>query len=305
MQKFLLRSILFFTLWLTLLAAVIGIAHLWVGRNQFTNANQEGNIFIIPEGIGYDYLVLGISHGRNLSRRSHHALFESLFSASMINLSQGESLGGLENQYLYLKYFLAKGNKTKEVLIVLSPSLMFNRLPDQSDIIYYREPWRWDFFIHAWQNGNARKSRQLFHYFKSKLGHHWWLYKPDPLTTFDGVLPGLDQQAMQQGFQLAFPERLSFAAFLDRSQVLAELVRTAESSGAVVSFVIPPAVFGIWPGHGAVMAHLNRTYPGRKILDHSASITQPVYYYDHHHLNTEGIKKYLPILYAGLEHRHH
>ena len=65
----------------------------------------------------------------------------------MINLSQGESLGGLENQSLYLKYFLSGNNKARELILVLSPSLMFNQLTDQSDISFYREPLTWDFSI--------------------------------------------------------------------------------------------------------------------------------------------------------------
>jgi hypothetical protein len=290
-------------LWVILLTVLLAASHLWVKRNPFTNANQEGNLLILPEGVGYDYLVLGISHGRNLSRRCHHALFESVFSASMINLSQGESLGGLENQALYLKYFLSRNNKARELILVLSPSLMFNQLTDQSDISFYREPLSWDFFNFVANNGGKNKKNQLFHYFKSKLGHHWWNLKPDERYSFDGVLPGIDVQAMKEGFQLAYPEKFNFLAFKNRMQVLHDLVNTAETAGMSVSFVIPPAVFGIWPGHGAVLAHLNRVYPGRKLLDHSQAITQNIYYYDHHHLNTEGIKKYLAILYSGLEHR--
>ena len=158
------------------------------------------------------------------------------------------------------------------------------------------------FFNFVANNGGKIKN-QLFHYFKSKLGHHWWTFRPDDRHTFDGVLPGIDVQAMKDGFQLAYPEKFNLFAFKIECMYCTTWSIQPKPRACLSLFVIPPAVFGIWPGHGAVLAHLNHTYPGRKILDHSQAITQNTYYYDHHHLNTEGIKKYLAILYSGLEHR--
>lgn len=301
MKKFLIKVQLFVCIWVFLLATAIFLSHRWVKRNQFTNANTESNLLIMPKGIGVDYLVLGISHGRNLSRRSHHDLFETIFNASMVNLSQGESLGGLENQYLYLRSFLEKGNRAGNLILVLSPSLMFNKETDRSDIMLYREPLDGALVKQLMELGNERKWHQLFNYIKSKLGHHWWLLKPDNRARFDGVLTGIDANAMQEGFKLAYPQGLNLFSFRDRCQILNQIVNQAEGRGCRVTFVIPPAAFGFWPGHSAVLAHLKRHYPGRKILDHSEAVIGNAYYYDHHHLNTEGMKKYLALLYGGIE----
>lgn len=290
-------------LWVLLLSVAIFVGHLWVKRQKFTNANTEGNLTIMPRGNGVDYLVLGISHGRNLSRRSHHGLFESVFNSTMINLAQGESLGGLENQLLYLRTFYEKGNKAKDLIVVLSPSLMFNAETDRSDIMLYREPMEWSMVKRLIDKGNDRKWHQLFHYVKSKLGHHWWMLKPDNRTQFDGVLTAIDANAMKEGFQLAYPSGLDLLTFKNRCVVLEDLVKTAESMGTRVNFVIPPASFGFWPGHGTVLAYLKYRFQGRKILDHSEAVIGNAYYYDHHHLNTEGMKKYLALLYSGMEKR--
>ncbi|HMS99574.1 MAG TPA: hypothetical protein PKA12_12565 [Saprospiraceae bacterium] len=300
MKRFLIKVVFFVTLWLFLIGSAIFFSHLWVKRQKFTNANTEGNLLIMPNGNGVDYLVLGISHGRNLSRRSHHELFESVFNATMVNLSQGESLGGLENQHLFLRTFYEKGNKTNDLILVLSPSLMFNADTDQSDIMLYREPLELAMMNRLIEMGNKRKWHQLFFYIKSKLGHHWWMLKPDNKTHFDGVLTAIDAEAMKEGFQLAYPKGLDLKTFQNRCQELAQLVNTAETNGARLTFVIPPAAFGFWPGHGAVLAHLKRQYPGRRILDHSEAVIGNAFYYDHHHLNTEGMKKYLALLYSGM-----
>ncbi len=300
MKKFLIKVVFFVIIWLFLLIIAISFSHIWVKRQIFTNANTEGNLLIMPNGNGLDYLVLGISHGRNLSRRSHHQLFESIFNATMVNLAQGESLGGIENQHLYLRTFYEKGNKANDVILVLSPSLMFNAATDHSDIMLYREPLELSMMKRLIDMGNDRKWHQLFFYIKSKLGHHWWMLKPDEKTHFDGVLSALDVKAMEEGFQLAYPKGLDLITFQDRCQQLAHLVSTAEANGARLTFVIPPAAFGFWPGHGAVLAHLKLHYPGRRVLDHSESVIGNAYYYDHHHLNTEGMKKYLALLYGGM-----
>ena len=300
MKRFLIKVVFFVTLWLFLIGSAIFFSHLWVKRQKFTNASTEGNLLIMPNGNGVDYLVLGISHGRNLSRRSHHELFESVFNATMVNLSQGESLGGLENQHLFLRTFYEKGNKTNDLILVLSPSLMFNADTDQSDIMLYREPLELAMMNRLIEMGNKRKWHQLFFYIKSKLGHHWWMLKPDNKTHFDGVLTAIDAEAMKEGFQLAYPKGLDLKTFQNRCQELAQLVNTAETNGSRLTFVIPPAAFGFWPGHGAVLAHLKRQYPGRRILDHSEAVIGNAFYYDHHHLNTEGMKKYLALLYSGM-----
>ena len=66
MRKFIFNISFFLFLWIALLTVLMAASHLWVKRNLFTNANQEGNLLIMPNGVGYDYLVLGISHGRGI-----------------------------------------------------------------------------------------------------------------------------------------------------------------------------------------------------------------------------------------------
>ncbi|MBK8700600.1 MAG: hypothetical protein IPN29_14145 [Saprospiraceae bacterium] len=293
MNKFLKRFFLFSILWVGMTMALILIANFRVTSYPFKNNQTESNLLVLKEQAHYNFLVMGISHGRNLSRNTHHQKFEQVFNARMMNLSQGESLGGLENQLLYLRYFFHKNNKADTLLFVLSPSLMYNDETDQSDIAFYREPLKMSFVRHLIHYGGDRKWWQLLFYIKSKLGHHWWTTKPLDKKDNMLTLSGIDTMEMQKGFALAYPRGLNLKIFQSRCQVLDRLIREALSQNTAVTMVIPPAVFGQWPGHKETIAFLNK-YGGKvKVLDHANAIVNPAFYSDHHHLNTMGVSEYL------------
>ena len=55
----------------------------------------------------------------------------------------------------------------------------------------------------------------------------------------------------------------------------------------------PAALFGHWPGHDRVMERLHALQPryGFDILDLSDAYPDNRLYYDHHHLNTDGVER--------------
>ena len=56
--------------------------------------------------------------------------------------------------------------------------------------------------------------------------------------------------------------------------------------------IIPPALFGKWKGHEETVEFcriMNVKY-GVSFHDFSMSVLEPKLYYDHHHLNTNGVE---------------
>ena len=296
MKNFVLRLFYFMVLWSLALLILLFVSNTIICSKTFKNGQTESNLLIMKDNAQYHFLVLGISHGRNFSRFNHHSLFEKNLEGTMINLAQGDALGGLENQRLYFDYFLKKRNRAHHLILVLSPTLMYSNQIDLSDIAFYREPLDRHFFLHVLENGGSNRYKQLFHYVKSKLGHHWYLQKPKEEKPKEAALTKLDSSAMQKGFAIAYPQGRSQLIFEDRAKVLGEILDLARQNNMKTTIVIPPALFGQWPGHETILKYLKNTYPDIAVLDHSKVLLQAGFYYDHHHLNTKGMESYLTIL---------
>ncbi len=293
MRIFLVHLIKYFLAATLLISLPIFISNYIVSKQTFKNNETEANLFLIKENQHYNYLVLGISHARNLSRNTHHDLFEAK-KGSMINLSQGNSLGGLENQYLYLDYFLSKGNKADSLLLILTPTLMYTNKIDRNSIAFFQEPIKLDFLskIVSTKYFDYTYS-QLFNYTKSKLSHHWLMTKPISNGDILDTLKGIDSIEMKKGFALAYPDSTSRRRLQVQEFILDKIITTAIENKICPVIIIPPALFGKWPGHDNLINSLKYNYRNIKILDHSTLIQNPKYYYDHHHLNTAGVKEWL------------
>ena len=292
---------LFLTILFVLCSGLILLSNTFVARQTFANNETESNLLVMKENTHYRYLVMGISHARNLSRNTHHVIFEKLIGGPMLNLGQGDGLGGLKNQLLYLSYFIERGNRADSLIFVLSPTLMYSNNVDNIGIAYYREPIKLSFIKAILNQDGTSKYRQILHYFMSKLRYHWLLSTPEIATSNERELPKIDSVEIARGMKLAYPQGMEERIFNERKVVFRELVEFARSNQIEVSIVIPPAVFGKWPGHQKVYSFLKRDYPDMLVLDNSEAIRDAADYYDHHHLNSKGMEKHLYILSRNLK----
>ncbi len=268
----------------------------WTYTSQFTysNAETEANLPVLKDSTDYDVLMLGISHARIFSRHRNHERFEAETGKSMINLSQGGGFGGLDNQLLHLNYFLEKGNSADELVIVLSPMLMFNRNTDRTRVAFEREPFDPHFFRHVAENGVENRYQQLGYYLRSKLFWTWITTRPASLDRMDKQIGGLDSAAMARTMPGAYPYGLDPDQFIDRSAVADSILRVAFQHGMSITVVMPASLFGKWPGHDETVAWLEsrREEFDLRIVDLSERwVMQTEYFYDHHHLNTDGVMK--------------
>jgi hypothetical protein len=292
-NKFVKKILIWFISVVITLSTIIFCTNAYIQRLGITSVEAEANLFAINDDQKYDKLILGISHGRNFSRGVHHQLFESKKGKTM-NLAIGEGLNGMEIQKLYAEYFFMKGNKVDSLYYILSPTLFYTNIHDQSDIAYYQEPIKLDFIFHVLKNGNDRKFNQLKTYLKSKLSHHWWGQNKKTISENTKRLSALDSMEVSHGFDIAYPFGLNDTIFQERAIVFEETLMLFEKNKVKVKMILPPALFGKWPGHEKLVKYLMTKE--LNILDLSESILEPRLYYDHHHLNTEGIKRCLDLM---------
>jgi len=281
------------------LSVVFLLSWAYTSRLTYTNAETEANLPILTHDTHHDVLMMGISHARIFSRHRNHERFEDKTGKSMINLSQGGGFGGLDNQLLHLKYFLEQGNTANELVIVLSPMLMFNNSTDLTRVAFEREPFDPNFFGFVAENGVENRYQQLGYYLRSKLFWTWITTKPTSLERMDKRIDGLDSAAMARTMPGAYPYGLDSAQFADRSAVTENIFMVAQQNGMKITVMMPASLFGKWPGHDETMDWLDQkkdTYDLRIIDLSDRWEMQTEYFYDHHHLNTDGVMKAIEAL---------
>jgi len=265
----------------------------WVtARHDYKINEVESNLHFINEDEQFDMVMVGISHARNFSRQTNHAITERILNKKILNLGRGGGLCGLNGQQLYLDFFFEKGNKTKEVLFVATPPLLYGTYLDRNEAGYWDEPIRFDFSWFVLKNGNSDKRWQLYQSFTRKLKPSWLSFKKYPNEPNTSQLETVDSIKIEEGMKLAYPEGMKHSMLEENFQYFNKIVKTCQSNDVQLKVMIPPSVFGKWQGHDEVLAALNqrKAIDNFEIIDLSEAIMEKEFYYDHHHLNSEGVE---------------
>jgi hypothetical protein len=285
---------------LTLIAMFL-LSWVYTSPIEYTNSETEANLPVLKQDTHYDVLMMGISHARIFSRHRNHERFEATTGKTMINLSQGGGFGGLDNQLLHLKYFLHKGNQANELVLVLSPMLMFNRNTDRTRVAFEREPFDPDFFLFIAKHGVENRYQQLGYYLRSKLFWNWLTTRPASLERMDKQIGGLDSAAMARTMPGAYPYGLDSEQFAGRSAVAESILKLAHVNGMRITIVMPASLFGKWPGHDETVAWIDsiKGAYNLRVVDLSERwMMRTEYFYDHHHLNTDGVMRAVDALFG-------
>jgi len=279
------------------------VSSLIVNARGFKNSETESNTLIFKEDSKYQLLILGISHARNFSRHRNHELVEKITNKKVINIGQGGGACGLAEQLFYLDYFYKKNNSADTILFVLSPPLFYSKTLPIASNTFIEERFNFDFlFSYLKANGENKRERTI-EYLRSKFSEEWLTKKPYSKIGEPKELIALDQKVVDEGFKSAYGDSLSETQFKKSCQIAEEIILLAQTKKSKILFIVPPALFGKWPGNNECIKFAKKMEQknGCKYYDFSEAIIKPAYYYDHHHLNTKGIvyftRKFLkPIL---------
>lgn len=291
-EKFLIKTLLVLGVSTFLIFTLSILLSEVVESRNFANYETESNLLIIPESNNFDILIMGISHARNFSRHKNHLRLEKLLDKKIINIGRGDAKCGLSIQKFYLDYFYNKNNKAKNIIVLLSPPLFYSKYLDLASGTFEDEPFKIEFFFDYLFSNNSKRIQQLFYYVTSKLNHKWFLSYPYSTESQENKLTGINRFAVQHGFKLAYLDGMKDEIIADNLSILKEIIKDANKNNSNIIFIIPPALFGQWPGHDNICTKMEKLKNelNFQFYDFSNSILEPEYYYDHHHLNTEGVE---------------
>jgi hypothetical protein len=247
---------------------------------------------------------MGISHARNFSRHKNHLRIEKLLDKTLVNIAQGHGNCGVNEQLFYLDYFYFLNNKVDKVVYVFSPSMFFSKKLAYDRDTFDQEPVDLVFLTRYLFFKSENKFPRIFSYIVSKLKPSWSGYYPSSLDSKEGKLNFIDAfHIKEKRIDLHKKMKLDMQRFENSIKTVEQTIDFSLENEAEVVLFIPPALFGKWAGHEEVKNFALKMAEKDNVsfYDFSEAVLVPQYYYDGHHLNTEGIiyftKKYLkPIL---------
>jgi hypothetical protein len=257
-------------------------------RHDFKNNETESNLFVTPSNEHYGMVLLGTSHGRIFSRSGNHARVEEILGKKVLNLSTGGGRGVYSTE-LYLDYFYKRDNTADTIVYLIDPFVLYSNKWNEENDLFSMEPLRFDFL----QLILKRKVNlpTVLNYLKTKLSWEWVMRGPSDDAEQKGALTAADPEAVKKRVESLYPDGRNEETFARYRAILESIAATAKDRNTRLIFVIPSTLLGNLPGEDELkkaLADLQKTH-NIEWHDFSNAITDPRLYYDHDHLNTEGI----------------
>lgn len=292
MKRFILHIILFSTILFAAAYVSLWIPSFIVENRAFQNADTEGNLLVFEKDEPFDLLFLGISHARNFSRHNNHNKVTGILNKKILNLGQGGGACSINEQRFYLDYFYAQNNTTNQVILVLSPPMLFSHTTPLASNTFDNEPFDSAFLYRYLFYSSENKKQRIWSYLNSKMSLFWLRLQPDSKDGMFDALTALDSTKVRKGQDLAYSGKpINNARFQKSKHGVEAIIKLARDHDSEVVLFIPPALFGKWRGHDetAALGALLAKQENVSFYDFSESVLEPKYYYDHHHLNTPGV----------------
>lgn len=289
MKELCTKAILFFSINLLLGLVVIEIPE---RLHDWDNANTDSNLRVIPEGTEFDYLVLGTSRARVLSRGQGHALLEKELGGKTLNIARGGG-GGIAPTALYYDWFLSRGNKAGVVIYAVDPFVFFSDLWNEERFFAEDEPLRFGFLLSMVQQSMGFPV--ILNYVQSKFTLARLQDRPHHTGKKGKHLERIDPGAVLKRLEVLYPSGCPDDSFSKYSGRFHSLVhRIAETSGELW-MVFLPTLLGPEPGHERVAAlcrRLEARHPNVHFMDFVDGMREPGFFYNHDHMNDDGTKEF-------------
>lgn len=292
MKKFIIKILVFLAIIFVLLFAIIITTSQIVKSRNFNNSQTESNLLVLKPNTHYDIIFLGNSHARNFARHNNHQRVEKILNKKILNLGKiGGSCGN--NEYLfYLKYCYSKNITADTIIQNIFSQMLFAKFNNVASNTFEDEPLSFKFLIQYINYPYAQnKWQRIFYYLRSKISIQWITMKPFSTDAKTDYLKAIDNEVIQKGFKKTFADGFDRSNFNRSCTITEELIKTAQDNGSTIIFITTPTLFGDWPHQQDVvdfMQKMNKNY-NIKYFDFAGCMTNPAYFYDHHHLNTKGV----------------
>jgi hypothetical protein len=256
-------------------------------RFTYSDTNTEANLFVIPAGKHVGVLLMGTSHGKIYSRSGNHLRVEHILGRSMVNIAKSE--GGIIPEEVFLEYFINKKNTAGTVIYFIDPYVFYSDKWNEKNYFLNNEP-----LTVALLPILAKKhidSDVLINYAKAKFTLSYLQKTPSVINTGGESITHIDPEAVKKRLANLYPDGTDNHQFTKYAGTLEKEVRIMQKNHMRIIFIIPPSLLGKTPGEKKVVQLLKQFKNKYNIsyTDCSQCITDPKLYYDHDHLNTNGV----------------
>jgi hypothetical protein len=292
MKLFICKSIAYVFVLLIITISLLEVSSFIVKSRGFLNYETESNLLFYKSQTEYDILFMGISHARNFSRNTNHIRVEKILNKSIINIGRGGAICGVNEQLFYLDYFYHLKNRTKKVIYIISPPLIFSELFPKASNTFNDEPFELSFLFRYLFFDSENKKERILSYLHSKFTWQWFKNYPVILKEETAQLDSVNLKDVHEGEDFLYgTKELSFDRFEKSKKQIEETINLAKANNSEVILIIVPTAFGKWRGQDYVVDFAKKmsVNNGVEFYDCSEVKLNPEYYSDHHHLNSNGI----------------
>lgn len=289
MKTWILKFLLFVTLSSSCLCFILFYFSCHVKEKKFHFYETDSNFLVLNENETFDFLFTGISHARNFSRHKNHLRVEEILNGKIANIGQGGATTGAAELLFYQQMFYRKGNTNKHLVYFISPPLFYSQQLRMASNSFDREPFEVDFFLQYLFYNSVNKEQRLLSYIQSKLSLNWYNMAPQCMDSLTDKLQEVNGKSVENGLKSAY--ETSDSIFEIESKYIEEAVNLSLTRKERVTLILPPVLFEKWPGQERVIEFAKQQCKkeGVDFYNFSAVISDPKYYYDHHHLNSAGV----------------
>ncbi|OOV18391.1 hypothetical protein BXU10_01340 [Flavobacterium sp. LM4] len=290
-KKFILKTILTGIGFFIILIIVLLGSSSYVKNRKFKNSQTESNTLFMKSNEKFDLMFMGISHARNFSRYGNDKIVENILKRKIVNIGQGGGKCGVNEQLFYLNYFYSKNNKVDTIFFILTPPILTSDKLPFSTNTFDEEAFDLNFFSQYLMFDTENKYERIIQYGQSKLKAPWINLKPDyRIGKFDS-LKKINIESVIKGIKFVHGDSINVEVLNKACLGVEKIVKTAKQNKTTIIMIIPPALFGKWPEHylAVNLAKKMKKMYNVNYYDFSESVLNPKYYYDHHHLNTNGV----------------
>lgn len=259
---------------------------------RLNNWETESNLPVIGTNEEYDFVFLGSSHARTLSRSNNHLRVEKILGKKFLNLSQGgDKTGAVLDQQTYLNYFYQRGNSAKKLIYFVDPYIFFNKNLDYNANPYSNEPFRLDFLFRLLID-RPRNPQALENYmkkiFETRTIVHYPVFEKPLESTIVASISAIDAK---NRFDTLYKSSYNKS---DLNNVLTTLIQTlniANKHSAKIIVIVPPTLLP--ENENDHYAYDSLNYESKKMgfgyYNYSKTINEKNLYYNIDHFNTEGV----------------
>lgn len=304
LRQFVFRFFSFFIILLVAVFLAINLSSYVVHKRGFEIYETDSNTLPMKKNTHYDIIFSGASNARNLSNYKNNLRLESILNKSITNIAQGDARCGINEQFFYLKYFYEKGNTVDQLVYILDPILMYSKKLPYASNTFNNECFSLDFLFSYLAFDSENKQQRIFEYIRSKLTIEWLGMRPNNLDSQEDVIGEVDSLAVVKLLMGYFNPDSAGDRFNKSCNTLEKEIQFVREMNTKVVFVIPPSVFGYLPGQDSTLVFVERMFHehGVPFYDFSGVMKDPKYYYDHVHLNTNGVIHFMQdFMKPGLE----